>query len=371
MTAGSAGDAADAAGLRDELRAVARDLLGGAGPGAEPGWGVLAAAGWLSLEVPAELDGADATFAEVAVVAGELGRAVARGPYLGAIVLGVGALRELTPWEEGDELLARAGAGHLVPVAVLAEDTVFRLVAGSDGRPRLHGAASFVPDAADASRLLVVAYAEDGEPVLVSLPPDAPGLAITPRPVLDETRRLAEVGADGAVVAADAVRRFTDPHAAVRRLSDRAAVALACDSLGVAEAMLDATVSYAKVRNQFARPIGSFQAVKHACADMLVRVTVARGLVAAAVTALASPAAGGAAADSAAGDGAAVAAAMAKSYACTAAVDVAGKAMQLHGGVGYAAESGVHAYLKRAALNRDLFGSPMVHRARLSRRYRG
>ena len=123
--------------------------------------------------------------------------------------------------------------------------------------------------------------------------------------------------------------------------------------------MLSATTSYAKVRHQFDRPIGSFQAVKHACADMLVRISVSRQLVGAAVGAIAEgrPDAG-------------VAAAMAKSYATTAAVDVVGKAMQLHGGIGYTWESGVHVYLKRAALNRSLFGSPAEHRRQLAQRYR-
>ena len=122
--------------------------------------------------------------------------------------------------------------------------------------------------------------------------------------------------------------------------------------------MLSATVSYAKVRHQFDRPIGSFQAVKHACADMLVRISVSRQLVGAAVDAIAEgrPDAG-------------VAAAMAKSYATAAAVDVVGKAMQLHGGIGYTWESGIHTYLKRAALNRSLFGSPAAHRRELAKRY--
>ena len=320
--------------------------------------------------MPGELDGADATFAEAAVIAEELGRAAACTPYLGAIVLGVGALREAAPGAARDELLAQAAAGEEVPVAVVADGAAFRLTReGGEERLWLTGHAPFLPDAAQASRLLIVAYPAEraGDPVLVSVRSDAPGLRLTAQPVLDETRLLAEVSADGVTVAEDEVWRFHgDPHATVRRLRDRAAVALACDSLGVAEAMLAATVSYAKVRQQFGRPIGSFQAVKHACADMLVQVTVARELVAAAVGALAEPqeSRAGQAAD------AGVAASMAKSYACAAAVEIAGKAMQLHGGVGYARESGIHAYLKRAALNRDLFGSPAAHRARLAARYR-
>ncbi|MGZ4710566.1 MAG: acyl-CoA dehydrogenase family protein, partial [Acidimicrobiales bacterium] len=124
------------------------------------------------------------------------------------------------------------------------------------------------------------------------------------------------------------------------------------------EAMLDATVAYASARRQFGRPIGSFQAVKHACADMLVQISVARELVSAAVQQVAD-----------ADPEATVAASMAKSYACGAAVDVVGKAMQLHGGIGYTWDSGIHVHLKRAALNRSLFGSPATHRRRLAARY--
>jgi alkylation response protein AidB-like acyl-CoA dehydrogenase len=182
-------------------------------------------------------------------------------------------------------------------------------------------------------------------------------VTVTPQPVLDETRRLATVTADG-VEASEVLRFDGDPHEQIKRLHERAAVAIACDSLGLSEAMLGATVSYAKVRHQFGRPIGSFQAVKHACADMQVSISVARQLVSAAVEAVAEdrPDAG-------------VATAMAKSYTCSAAVDIAGKAMQLHGGIGYTWESGIHVYLKRAMLNRSLFGSPAAHRKALAKRY--
>ena len=122
--------------------------------------------------------------------------------------------------------------------------------------------------------------------------------------------------------------------------------------------MLSATVSYAKVRHQFGRAIGSFQAVKHACADMFTTISVSRQLVSAAVDAVAE-----------ARPDAGVAVAMAKSHACGTAVDIAGKAMQLHGGIGYTWESGIHVYLKRAALNRSLFGSPAAHRKELAKRY--
>ena len=146
-------------------------------------------------------------------------------------------------------------------------------------------------------------------------------------------------------------------NATVAALHDRAALAVACDSLGLAEAMLAATVDYAKTRTQFGRPIGSFQAVKHACADMLVQISVARSLVHDAVNAVVAD------------TDPDTAVAMAKSYTCAAAVDIVGKALQLHGGIGYTWESGIHVYLKRATFNRSLFGSPAAHRHRLAQRY--
>jgi alkylation response protein AidB-like acyl-CoA dehydrogenase len=332
--------------LHDELRLVARDLL----KTPAPEWSLLAGAGWAGLEVPEELDGAGATFAETAVILREMGRAATRAPYLGA-VLGVAALLALQPGSERDELLRQAAAGEALPVAVACERAV---AFGMEGGV-LRGRAEFIPDAGEASRLLLLARGAGGDLVVVSLDRAAPGLSVVPQPVVDETRRLAVVTAEGVEVPGASVWRFAD---GAGRLLDRAAVAIACDSLGVMEAMLDATVAYAKVRQQFGRPIGSFQAVQHACADMFVQVSVCRELVDAAVSAVASGA-----------TDAWVAASMAKAHVTAAAVDVAGKAMQLHGGIGYTWESGIHAYLKRATLNRALFGSPADHRRRLAARY--
>jgi alkylation response protein AidB-like acyl-CoA dehydrogenase len=309
--------------FHDELRSVAGDLLA---KDRAVDWSSLVDAGWVGLEVPEECGGAGATFAEVAVICEEMGRAASANSYLGSAVLAVGTLKVLQPSDTRDRLLAEVASGA-VRLAVAFEP-------------------EFVPDAEGADRILVIANGGVAEPAVT----------VTPQPVLDETRRLAGVRADGD--AAEVLRFDGDPGAVVQRLRDRAAVAVACDSLGLCEAMLSATVGYAKVRQQFGRPIGSFQAVKHACADMLVSLAVSRQLVEAAVQAIAEdrPDAG-------------VAAAMAKSYVGSAAVDVAGKAMQLHGGIGYTWESGIHVYLKRAALNRSLFGSPADHRRELAKRY--
>ncbi len=329
----------DFASLHEELRAVARDLLGKSDTAVD--WPLIARSGWLGLEAPASVDGAEATFAETAVILTELGRAAARGPYP-SVALSVFALRRLGL----DDLLRATVAGETIPVVALSAestDTPFRLDGGL-----LTGEAPFVLDAPAADRLLVPAVAADGSTVLA----DVVGATVTEQPVLDATRTLGRVTAEGLRPAA------IWPADRLPGLRDRAAVSIACDSLGVSEAMLDATVAYAGVREQFGRKIGSFQAVQHACADMLVRVTLARKLVAAAVHAVATDA-----------PDAATAVSMAKSYATSAAVEVAGKAMQLHGGMGYTWESGVHVYLKRAALNRSLFGSPAHHRRELAKRY--
>jgi alkylation response protein AidB-like acyl-CoA dehydrogenase len=352
----------DLADLHDDLRAVARDLLAPTSPLRSGGeavaadWRTLAQAGWPGLEVPEDLGGAGATFAETAVVVEELGRAATASPYLGTAVLGVGALRLVAPSRGRDALLAAIAAGDATVAVALpdgADDGVvrprFRIERG-----RLHGGAAFVPDAADADRVLVVATDPALGPVLVDAAP-GDGVAVTPTPVVDATRSLAEVRAGGAPV--DPARCWPLAGGAHELLA-RGALAVALDSLGLAEAALAATVAYASVRHQFGRPIGSFQAVKHACADTAVALALSRQLVVGATDALV-----------AASPDAEVAVSMAKAYVTEAAVAAVGSAVQLHGGIGYTWEHGLHALLKRATLNRSLLGSPRAHRARLAERY--
>lgn len=362
----------DLSELHDELRSVARSLLAPTaaatdteGSPAPVDWDLLARSGWLGLEVPDALEGAGATFAETAVVLEELGRAASATSYLGGVVLAVGALGLVEPSPIRDDLLGRIAVGEArVAVAVVdgAVDEVappapFRLERAAAGAV-VDGRAEFVPDAPGAAELLVVADTTDG-PALVHVAADAAGITVEDQPVLDAGRRLARVTARHVDVGRGAVMApAAGTGALVERLVDRAALAVACDALGVARAMLDATVGYVAVREQFGRAVGSFQAVKHACADMLVDIVVAEELVRAAVAALV------------AGDpGAGVAVSMAKARTSEVAVRVVGKALQLHGGIGYTWESGIHRYLKRAALDRSLFGSPAAHRRRLAARY--
>ncbi len=335
--------------VHEELRSVARDLLAKE----RLDWPMLLRAGWVGLEAPEHCGGAGVSFAEVAVLLDEMGRAAASTAYLGGAVLSVGALNALPPNDSRDDLLTRVTAGTVRTAVALPTDGSTAPAFHFDGTT-VNGRAGFVPDAMDADELLLVAGGADGRPLIVRVPAGA--FDVTSQPVLDETRRLATVSADAVAVERSAVWPLDADAAAA--LLDRARLAVACDSLGLAEAMLEATVSYARVREQFGRPIGSFQAVKHACADLLVTVTVGRRLIADAIEAVVvgAPNAG-------------TAVLMAKAHACGSAVDVAGTAMQLHGGIGYTWESGIHVYLKRAALNRSLFGSPAAHRKQLAERY--
>ncbi len=325
----------------------------------EPSWGQFAGAGWLGLEVSEALGGAGATFAETAVVIEELGRATTASSYLGSAVLGVGALNLAAPSRQRDELLTGISVGSAIIAVVLtdAAEPGFTV----DGNLRLSGSAAFVPDAPAAHTLLVVAADSTGTPCLVAVAVGSPGLLIRPQPVLDETRSLGQVDADQIPIDQAAVWAFDGgPSACRAALLTRAKLAIAGDSLGLSEAMLAATVDYVKVRRQFDRPIGSFQAVKHACANMAVDIAIGRALFDTAVAQVLSGA-----------DDAWVAVSMAKAAITESAVTIAGQAMQLHGGIGYTWESGIHTYLKRAALNRSLFGSPAAHRRRLATRYRG
>lgn len=340
---------ADYQDLHDQLRSAARDLLAKD----NVDWPMLVQAGWVGLEAPEHCGGAGAGLLEVAVVLDQIGRAAASTAYLGGAVLSVSALNALQPSDSRDRLLSDVVAGGVRAAVALPTDGSTAPWFRFDG-VTVSGHAEFVPDAGVADELLLLATDSRDEPVIVGVPTVA--LDVERQLVLDETRGLATVSAAGVEVDGSAVWSM-DPEAA-GALLDRARLAVACDSLGLAEAMLEATVAYARIREQFGRPIGSFQAVKHACADMLVAVTLGRRLVADAVVAVAAGA-----------PDATTAVLMAKAHACGSAVDVVGKAMQLHGGIGYTWESGIHGYLKRAALNRSLFGSPAAHRKQLAERY--
>jgi alkylation response protein AidB-like acyl-CoA dehydrogenase len=228
--------------------------------------------------------------------------------------------------------------------------------ANSHGSVVLDGTARFVPDAHVAGYILVAATDDDGAVTLTIVDRAADGVAVTVEPTFDQTRRLATVTFEG--VRVDSDRLLTDPGnapALFGRLVSVGAIATVCDAVGVAEHVLEISNAYAKERFQFGRPIGSFQAVKHHLANMLIDVEASRAAATFAVDALDR------------GDDARHAAAVAKSFAGPACARVAGLAIQVHGGIGFTWEHDAHMHLKRARLDESLFGTAKWHRQHLAK----
>lgn len=321
-------------------------------------WACLVDAGLTGIDIPIEYGGAGASFAELAVVLVEMGRQATVSPFLASAVLGSGAVLLSGTDAQRASWLPQLAAGSVRATAAVSGangrtgPSQLGLVAerGRDGW-QIDGAAAFVPDAHLADVLVLAASDPDGGVLLSLVEADRHGLRIVPTPTIDGTRKLATVHAEGLIIGPDAVLASGAPGAAaLAALLDRVAVAVACDSLGVAERALEMTVGYAKDRVQFGRPIGSFQAVKHRCADMFIGVEAARALTTDAAGELARSTT------------ACAAASAAKSYVTDMAVKVAGDALQLHGGIGYTWEHDMHILLKRAKLNQALFGSARDHR---------
>lgn len=295
---------------------------------------------------------AGGTLAHVLRVVTEGGAAMATTRLLGHAV-GVGtALAQAPDSPLRDELIARFAEGATGAVAGLSEATpAFRYRTERDGYV-LDGAESFVPDVDDSDLVLIWAEGAGG-PTVAVVPTTA--LRVTTLKTIDRTRVLGSVEIAAADVSPDRVLAQGQAAVDLRR-SVRTALelALAHDSAGIARRALALTVDYTRTREQFGRPIGTFQAVQHQAADMAAR------------TELALSTCRGALRDLLAGDAAAPRAALlARNVATTNASWVAGRAIQLHGGIGYTWEHDAHILLKRAKLNECLVTTATERRAEL------
>jgi alkylation response protein AidB-like acyl-CoA dehydrogenase len=332
--------------------------------------------GCAGLLIPERDGGAGASYREACSAAEALGSAVAPVPFVGSAVVATAALLSIaggspasagtpfTPARAAADLLGRMADGS-VTVALAASFAsppgagfpVSVRVAGprpgdaETGVARLRGMVSGVADALPASVLLVPA---DGVPnALYLVDMSASGVAKAPVVSLDMTRQLCDLSFDDApgtlVASGPAAAQAVDAA-----LTAGAAV-LAAEQVGLAQRCLDMTLGYVKERRQFARPVGSFQALKHRLADVWVAVTQARAAsrYAAACLATSHP-------------DAKVAVAMAKAYCSETAVLAAQECVQLHGGIGFTWEHPAHLYLKRAKADSIGFGTPDAHRAALA-----
>ena len=345
----------------EDLRAVVRDFLERrTAPSRDPDatwdgelWRRFAAElGAVALDVPEELGGAGATFREVAVVAEELGRRPVRLPWFSTGVLAVGILSALRGTEDlRRELLADLVSGERTATLAFREthdewdpDRLSTRAEGDDGSGwRLSGAKLQVVEGATADLLLVVAAVE-GEPAVFVVDGAAEGLVRSPVRALDPNRQLADVLLDR--VPARRVGRPGDARDAIARVLERGRAALACEQTGGAAAAMELSVAYAAQRVQFGRPIATFQAVKHRCADMAVRVEAARSASwwAAAAVAESSPEAPAAVATAALVCG--------EAYTW-----VAAETVQVHGGIGFTWEHVAHLHVRRAATDAVLLGA--------------
>ena len=344
-------------------------------------WQAVAAdIGLAGLLISEPLGGAGASYRELAAAAERFGATVAPIPYLGSAAVATAVLlsaarstaqdsTEGAPVSPAADLLRRMAAGTLT--AALAVDATARPGAqypvavrlagrfssagtsqpGSDGATRLRGTVFSVPDALPADVLLVPAEGVPNGLYLVEA--TAPGVHRTPVVSLDMTRQLCDISLDDApgrqvavgAAAGDAVDAGLTAGAAV----------IAAEQLGLAQHCLDMTVAYLKERRQFARTIGSFQALKHRLADLWTAITLARAASRYAAACLAD------------GDpDTKVAVALAKSACCEAAVTAAEECVQLHGGIGFTWEHPAHLFLKRAKAASVAFGTPGAHREALS-----
>ncbi|MBK1787419.1 acyl-CoA dehydrogenase family protein [Prauserella cavernicola] len=303
--------------------------------------------GAVALDVPEDAGGAGAGFREVAIVAEELGRSLVRSPWFSTAVLGVGVLLEVT---DATELLAEVASGATTATLAYREDygdddpAVVRTTAERDrhGEWFLTGRKTLVVEGATADVVFVVASVE-GESTLFAVDGAAKGLERTPVRALDPTRQLAELGFERTPA-----RLLGDPGDArpvLDRVLDRAVAALSCEQAGGAAAALDMSVAHAGTRLQFGRPIGTFQAIKHRCADMAVHVEAARSASLWAAAAASD--------DQAALPAAAATAALVCGEAYT---WVAAETVQVHGGIGFTWEHPAHLHVRRAATSSALFG---------------
>ncbi|MDA8071160.1 MAG: acyl-CoA/acyl-ACP dehydrogenase [Actinomycetota bacterium] len=360
---------------QEELRRSVRRFLADRSPMAEvrrlmettdgfdrPVWAQMAnQLGLQSLVVPEAYGGAGFGFVELAVVLEETGAALLGAPLFATVALATTALMASGDEAAMADLLPGIAAGETIATVALTEDSgrwdldgVSLAATARDGRWVLDGHKMFVLDGHVADLILVAARTERGMS-LFAVEGTADGLTRTPLPTMDQTRKQARLelaSTPGRLVGEDG-----GAGPVLARMLDLAAVALAAEQVGGAQRCLDMAVDYAKNRIQFGRPIGSFQAIKHKCADMLLQVESAK-----------SAAYYGAWAAADGSDELPVVASLAKSYCSEAYFHCAAENIQIHGGIGFTWEHDAHLYFKRAKSSELLLGDPAYHRELLAQR---
>jgi len=327
-------------------------------------WQKMAEVGWLGLVLPEEYGGAEMNFRDLTILCEEMGRALLPSPFISTLILvGLPILAAGTE-EQKQEFLPKIANGEIVcTLAALeesgdlwADDINTKAVQHGDDY-LINGTKLFVPDAKSADYILCAARtkrATDSEEGITLFLIDATewGIYVTPLKTMDETRKLGEVSfTDVAVPARNILGELHKGWPILEQTALRAKAALCAEMVGGGETVLDITVNYAKERIAFGVPIGSFQAIKHKCADMLTSLEYARSLMEGAAEAIKD--------DS---PRAPVIVSMAKSFCGDTYKQVTNEGIQIHGGIGYTWDHDMNLYFKRARSSDTAFGDSNYHR---------
>jgi alkylation response protein AidB-like acyl-CoA dehydrogenase len=326
--------------------------------------------GWAAVIVPEAYGGLGLGHVELAVLMEEMGAALLCAPFFSTVCLATNAIVGGGSEAQKQDVLARIAAGEVVATVAWTEPNGRWDAAGIETTARrepggdfvLTGRKTFVVDG-HAADLIVVAARRDGSHgetgvSLFLLPADTAGLRRRSLGTMDRTRRQAEVILDGVrAPAAALVGEEGEGWRILAKTLALATVALAAEQVGGAQRCLDMAVDYAKQRVQFGRPIGSFQAIKHKCANMLVQVESARSAAYFAACTAAED-----------GEELALAASLAKAYCSDAYFRCAAENVQIHGGIGFTWEHDAHLYLKRAKSSETLLGDASHHRELVAQR---
>jgi alkylation response protein AidB-like acyl-CoA dehydrogenase len=360
---------------QEELRAIVRQFLDAKSPesavrelmetesGYDPVvWAQMAEQlGLQSLIVPEAYGGQGYGYVELVVVLEEMGRALLCAPFFSTVALAANALLRSGDEAAKAEHLPGIASGETIATVAFSEPSgrwdeagIEATAAPSGDGWAITGTKTFVLDGHVADLVLVAARTDAGVS-LFAVAGDAPGLTRTALTTMDQTRKQARLELDG--VPGTLVGTDGGGWDILSSMLDLAAVALAAEQVGGAQRCLDMAVDYAKVRVQFGRPIGSFQAIKHKCADMLLEVESAK-----------SAAYYGGWCASELNDELPAVASLAKAYCSEAYFHAAAENIQIHGGIGFTWEHPAHLYFKRAKSSELLFGDPTYHRELLAQR---
>ncbi len=321
-------------------------------------WTMMAALGWMGLIAPDAYGGAGLSLVDLVVVLEEMGKVVLPGPFFSTVALGGICVQGAGSEEQKKRFLPGVASGQAKLTLALLEENArwdeagVNLTAQKDGGGYvLNGVKLFVPDAHVADHIICAARTTEGVTLFI-LDRQQAGIGTRLLKTMDQTRKLCEVTLENVHVGVDALLGTRGQGwKLLARIIDQSKVALCAEMCGGAQQVLDMSVEYAKVREQFGRPIGSFQAIQHKCADMLVQVESAKSATYYAAWAVSNDT-----------PDAALAAAMAKAYCSDAYRKVTSEGIQIHGGIGFTWEHDMHIYFKRAKGSEVTFGDATWNR---------